>query len=272
MSNLTDFFPRQSTSTSASDVNALSADLYVDVILVAGGGGGSATTPSTTTPYGANCCAVHGGGAGGYFRGRYGVSSGKPYPVVIGGGGAAAPSTAAALPTSQGGRGGDTTFDCNKLVAWGGGGSGSFCKCLAPSPYTMAICAIQIPGGNGGVGGFGYYCGSSVQSSSRFGCHSNACNPVSSLNGLPLSFTGCPSLSPGVSGGGEGSNTGNGGRSTLVPGTPGAACAGGSGFAVISYPTNSAPAATSTPGAVNCSPQTPGYYTYVYTSTGSFTL
>lgn len=258
MSKLTDFFPQQSSSTSSSsDVNGLNASVYADVVLVAGGGGGTNSTPGVP----------EGGGAGGYFRGRYGISSGKEYPVVVGAGGAAGPISAV-TPTSYGGNGGNTTFDNGKLVSYGGGGSGSFCLCY-PTPGIF-YCALSNRGGHGGVGGTSYLSGQSIQYSNRFGCHSNQCNSYGSINGLSLDFTGYCALCPGVYLKTACSNTGTGGCNSYSAPTP--ASAGGSGFAVISYKTTFAGAATTAPGAVDCSPQTPGYYTYVYTSSGSFTL
>jgi hypothetical protein len=46
---------------------------------------------------------------------------------------------------------------------------------------------------------------------------------------------------------------------------------GGSGTVIVRYPTQFA-AAPLTPGATNCSPVTPGYYTYRFNSSGSITL
>ena len=68
-----------------------------------------------------------------------------------------------------------------------------------------------------------------------------------------------------------GANTGRGGS---VGGTNnGCACSGsgGSGVVVIRYPDQFA-AAPASPGATDCSPVTPGYYTYRFNSTGSITL
>lgn len=273
MSKLTDFFPQSTSGSSISDANALNADVYANIIVVGGGGGGSTTSPSqpSPSPYVGNS-VTSAGAAGGYFCGRYGLSLGVEYPVVIGAAGAAAPSTVVA-PTSFGGRGGNTLFDNGRLTGYGGGGGGSFCRCNVPSwsnPYiNFKVCSITIPGTPGGLGGFGCPCGLSIQCASRFGCHSNACNPLSPLNGLALDFTGNCVLCPGACGRIPNANTGIGGISVCTPGT---ACSGSSGFVVISYPVDMSGAASSTPGAVNCSPQTPGYYTYVYTSTGSFKL
>jgi len=275
MSKLTDFFPQSTQgSSSSSDANALSADLYVDIVLIGGGGGGSTSYPQAIGPYTPNSpCSASAGGAGGYFRGRYGIRTGTVYPVVIGAGGAAAP-TSVATPTSFGGRGGNTKFDNGKLIGYGGGGAGSFCKCACPTwasqPCCWVSCTITISGTPGGTGGLSPLCGTSVECLNIFGCHSNACNPTSPLNGLSLDFAGNCVICPGLFNKSPNANTGNGGASSCDGTSVG--YTGSSGFAIVSYPTNSAPAATSTPGAVNCSPQTPGYYTYVYTSTGSFTL
>ena len=46
---------------------------------------------------------------------------------------------------------------------------------------------------------------------------------------------------------------------------------GGSGTVIVKYPTQFA-AAPSSPGATDCSPITPGYYTYKFNSSGSITL
>lgn len=64
-------------------------------------------------------------------------------------------------------------------------------------------------------------------------------------------------------------NTGNGGT-TSGPGTQ-ASGSGAPGTVIVRYPTQFA-AAPSSPGAVNCSPETPGYHTYKFNSTGSITL
>ena len=275
MTKLTDFFPQSTQgSSSSSDVNALSADLYVDLVLVGGGGGGSTSYPQAVGPSTPNApCSAAAGGAGGYFKGRYGIRTGTEYPVVIGAAGAAAP-TSVATPTSFGGRGGNTTFDNGKLSGYGGGGAGSFCKCACPTWAGQQICwltcTITISGTPGGTGGLAPSCGIAVQCSNVFGCHSNANNPTCPLNGQELNFTGTNVLCPGLFCLSPNANTGNGGNSSFDGVTVGST--GSSGFAIVSYPTGAAPAATSTPGAVDCSPNTPGFYTYVYTSTGSFTL
>lgn len=257
MSKLTDFFPQQSTSTTSTlDVNGLNASVYADIILVAGGGGGSTSTPSPLI--------IQGGGAGGYFRGRYGLSTGVEYPVVVGAGGAAAPTNIVS-PTSYGGNGGNTIFD-NKIIAYGGGGSGSFCLCNPVPSYLN--CALSTGGGHGGVAGSSFVPSQPIQYQNRFGCHSNSSNTYSTINGLSLDFTGYCALCPGACFKASCSNTGTGGCINAI----GSGTTGGSGFAVISYQSTFAGAATTTPGAIDCSPQTPGHYTYVYTSTGSFTL
>lgn len=71
---------------------------------------------------------------------------------------------------------------------------------------------------------------------------------------------------------------GNGGANTGRGGSVAASCcgcicsgSGGSGVVVIRYPDQFA-AAPASPGATDCSPATPGYYTYRFNSTGSITL
>ena len=71
--------------------------------------------------------------------------------------------------------------------------------------------------------------------------------------------------------GSGGANTGRGG--SVAACAAGCICSGsgGSGVVVIRYP-DQFPAAPASPGATDCSPATPGYYTYRFNSTGSITL
>jgi hypothetical protein len=66
-------------------------------------------------------------------------------------------------------------------------------------------------------------------------------------------------------------NSGRGGSVLMC--ASGCICSGsgGSGVIVIRYP-DQFPAAPASPGATDCSPATPGYYTYRFNSTGSITL
>lgn len=66
-------------------------------------------------------------------------------------------------------------------------------------------------------------------------------------------------------------NFGGGGRAQKRPDGCADSANGGSGTVVVRYPTQFA-AAPSFPGANDCSPATPGYYTYKFDSTGSITL
>jgi len=81
--------------------------------------------------------------------------------------------------------------------------------------------------------------------------------------------TGCSPCFP-VYGSGD-ANSGRGGTVLMCAGGCICSGSGGSGVVVIRYP-DQFPAAPASPGATDCSPATPGYYTYRFNSTGSITL
>jgi len=302
MSTLSQFFPTGSTPD-------LNADAFADVIVVAGGGG-AATNNSLSAPYWPTTLPSAGGGGGGIYVFKIGLFCGNTYPVTVGGGGAAGPSTVYGGGT--GSNGSNSAFWGNRFYAIGGGGSGSLLARNPCGPYQPGGLHEIFPGRPGGQGGsairvmkssthpclgvhWSYSTGSSTSFATRCGFHYGDAlnysvdNPtynnsiLTAANGLNLGINQC--CAPcGVSmhGGSYGDgccvslpipcymrpNTGNGGSSCT---NCSASCAGNSGFVVVSYP-NQVRAAPSFPGAVDCSPQTPRFRTYLFTSSGSITI
>jgi hypothetical protein len=86
---------------------------------------------------------------------------------------------------------------------------------------------------------------------------------TSNITGSSYTYGGPSCIASGGSGGSSP------GPTIIAPGTSGCA-----GVLVIRWPVNAAGAAPPTgfPGGTNISPQTPGYYTYCFTSSGSITL
>ena len=298
MSNLTDFF-----SGSGGGAGVFGANVFADIIIVGGGGGAACSTASNCAPTAPNTTILRypGGGGGGIYRLRYGLNCDQTYPITVGAGGAAGPSDTGTQGTTQAENGSPSKFDGNRFIAYGGGGGGSYCYC-SPNPGADAH-AYGKAGGQGGSG-IGQICWSQLDASyasfgSQFGYHYG--NAFTIMRGqvcpAPLAYpddatkpineydlsgssacdafarpgwfcAGAPSPTAATFGcafsTGQ-ANSGDGAGSCNGP------AAGGSGFVVVSYPTSHR-AAPARPGSNDCSPYTPGYYTYVFTSSGSITL
>lgn len=188
------------------------------------------------------------------------ISPGSPNPSgpgrapgIGGSGGGGATS-----PGSSGFSGASTPYQL--FGACGGAGGNSYQSCILGS--------IGCYGGGGGGGG------------------GNQVGPVSCGPRLCQLGTGGPSTTGGS--GGQGSITpcfcnasaGSNGTANLGGGGGGGGAAtcsqqaggsGGSGTVIIQYP-NAFPAAPLSPGACNCSPLTPGFFTYRFNGPGSITL
>ena len=305
MSNLTDFF------SSSGGGGILSSNVFADIVIVGGGGGAAQSHSSSCMPNcpGCACYRWGGGGGGGIYRVRYGLNCDQTYPITVGAGGAGGDPTAP-VGTSQGENGSPSKFDGSRFVALGGGGAGSVARATLPA-FCPASCpkGCQTFGKAGGQGGNSIgYCESAWEApgasfGSQYGYHygngmmilrgqicpvptgvpnaatcpvngydlngSSACDTIARIGWFcgnqPLCPTGTPhptctcSYSAGQANSGDGAGNCNGSAS------------GGSGFVVVSYPTLHR-AAPARPGSNDCSACTPGYYTYVFTSSGSITL
>lgn len=139
--------------------------------------------------------------------------------------------------------------------AGGGGGGGNF-NLITSTAAAQRPCvnytSIRGCGGisvNGGCGG----------------CGGNGTTP--DYPQIPAAPSGCPG------GNGTANTGGGGGGGGAGPTTQGTGGSGGSGVAIIQYPTQYASvAAPARPGGCDCSPATPGFYTYKFNGPGSITL
>lgn len=225
-----------------------------------GGGGGNQTTLT--------CCTTVGFSSPGNLvtYGEYGISGGRSvyasgyhrigsvsYPF-----GALCQYTSWTGPTQMASGGGSF---------FGGPGAG-WHKYPGPSPSVPCIGGSSAGGGAGGsavnngakrdAAGKGYF--SEITGSLEY-----------YGEGSTGSSNPCSTQAPSTAF----NNTGKGGWQSFkppsCPGGPYGAVPGYPGTVVVRYPTCYS-ASPSTPGGTNCSPQTPGYYTYKYNSTGSLTL
>jgi fibronectin-binding autotransporter adhesin len=197
-----------------------------------GGGGGATCSGPCGSPYG--CCSPSVACAQAF--GGCGRAGGQGYITTIFG------SNPQSCP-----------FGVCSLANGGGGGGGNNVATTLCIPCGCQACNyIGTPGPglcSGGDGGRG---------EARFSSPGPSCN--------------CPATS-GTSatantGGGGGGGGGGACNPVVCPGG-----AGGSGLVVIQYPTvyPAAPAPTR-PGSCDCSPSTPGCYTYKFNGPGSITL
>ena len=309
MSNISDFFPTPSGGSSSTDI--FTSDVFADIVIVAGGGGAAQSDSSSCRSNcpGCGCYRWGGGGGGGIYRVRYGLNCDQTYPITVGAGGAGGDPTAT-VGTSQGENGSPSKFDGSRFVALGGGGAGSVQRTIIPA-FCPTACprGCQTFGKAGGQGGNSIgYSDSAWESpgasfGSQYGYHygngmmiirgqicptatgvpdiatrplngydlsgSSACDTFARIGWFcgnqPLCPTGTPhpsatcSYSTGQANSGDGAGNCNG------------SATGGSGFVVVSYP-NLHRAAPARPGSNDCSACTPGFYTYVFTSSGSITL
>tara|TARA_A100001234_G_scaffold203528_1_gene197753 strand:+ start:896 stop:1819 length:924 start_codon:yes stop_codon:yes gene_type:complete len=307
MSNLTDFF-----SSSGGGGSNLSSDVFADIVIVGGGGGGAQSTSSSCMPNCPSCGCYRwgGGGGGGIYRVRYGLTCDQTYPITVGAGGAGSPTDAGIEGLTQGENGSPSKFDGNRFIALGGGGAGSVKRTVCPTQCPSTCRGRATYGRAGGQGGSGVgWCFSTFDApgssfGSQYGYHygsamfifrgqagcpvpcgfpNDATKPV---NGYDLSGSSacdtfarpgwlcetryqcptgpahpqcCCNWSAGQANSGDGAGNCNG------------SATGGSGFVVVSYP-DSHRAAPARPGSNDCSACTPGYRTYVFTSSGSITL
>lgn len=302
MSLLSSFFP----SSPAPDVNA---DAYADIIIVAGGGGGATSSPiPSPSPYYPASLPSPGGGGGGIHVMKMGLFCGTTYPIVVGAGGAASPTTVGCQGSN--GSNSSFCSGRYVAMGGGGAGSMCWRGPCGPYQPAAAAALQSWPGRPGGQGGSSLRAtsptypqwgtgiaiafGSSSSFATRCGYHYgdamnySTSNPTYNTrirpraNGLDLGFcqllpacgvsfhgsfqgSGCCSppalcfMSPNTGNGGVGINNGA------------AACAGNSGFVVVSYPTITR-AAPSFPGGTDCSPCTPGFRTYLFKTSGSITI
>jgi hypothetical protein len=305
MSNISDFFPTPSGGGS-NNTDVLASDVFADIVIV--GGGGGSTIANDACPQTLSRRDYSGAGGGGLYRLYYGLNCDETYPITVGAGGAAGPTNTADIGASQGENGSPSKFNGSQFIAYGGGGGGSYCGCTFPSTCPTSTGSFQTYGRAGGQGGAsqtvavnGGACSFNAAShssfGSRYGYHygnsdylhraqvcPTSCGPfpaICPVNGYDLnSHSACDTIaraaylctdctcnapycecsySAGAANTGDGAGSCNG------------AAAGGSGFVIVSYP-NSHRAAPARPGSVDCSPFTPGYYTYLFTSSGSITL
>ncbi len=204
---------------------------------------------------------VGGGGGGGSFGiGNAGLCKNPGFQSPVGGP-PAAPCVNTCGGGGDGGGGGSGTVPllfCNLIccVAQGGGGGGGNFGVLTPTP-TLDRPSVSYPlvRGTGG-------------SSSTGGCGGDGGNMGSPYYPqVPVQPAGCPGCN------GTNNLGGGGGGGGAGPTTQGTGGNGGSGVVVIQYPTvYSAVSAPARPGSTDCSPSTPGYYTYRYDGPGSITL
>ena len=300
MSNISDFFPTPSGGGNNTDV--LASDVFADIVIV--GGGGGSTIANDACPGTPSRRDYSGAGGGGLYRLYYGLNCDQTYPITVGAGGAAGPTNPGDIGASQGENGSPSKFNGSQFIAYGGGGGGSYCGCSSPVTCPTSQGPFQTYGRAGGQGGASQTvsnkCSLNAASHSSFGSrygyhYGNSdylhitqvcapCGPFPAtcpVNGYDLnSHSACDTIaraaylcfdctcnapycecsySAGAANTGDGAGSWNG------------AAAGGSGFVIVSYP-NSHRAAPARPGSVDCSPFTPGYYTYLFTSSGSITL
>lgn len=158
-----------------------SSSFTFDVLMVAGGGGGGYDVGS-------------GGGAGGVVLKTAQTVGAGSYPIVVGAGGAARPNSSSADPASNY-TGINTTF--NSLIAYGGGGAGSWNGVAAAS------------GGSGGGGAVGYQGGFSLSGGSAIQPGS-ATGGFGSAGGTGTGANGANEYAGAAGGGGAGGVGGNG--------------------------------------------------------------
>ena len=203
-----------------------------------------------------------------------------PYPAlpgISGAGGAGGGGATAAGPNGNVGNPGAYTPPAAAITNCCAGPGGSGGAGLRSS--ILGTCSVY---GIGGGGGGGHYRGPTI--------------PAPCVPGIPINqMRGCGGPSPSGGCGGQGgasicscpncagcnatSNTGGGGgggggglcyvNCCLDNVCPGGS--GGSGLVVVQYPT-AYPAAPASPGATDCSPSTPGFYTYAFAGPGAITL
>jgi hypothetical protein len=242
------------------------------LVQAAGGGGGEPT-------YGYGSGA---GGAGGIglTNSGYQVAPGTTCTITVGGGGAAAtpsvPGTnggfsAFSVPSDgkadsiriEGGQGGGHTAGAAGSPIPGGCGAGQgggpagnpvslYTDWSGDGIVTEAVFPWGVAYGNPGVGNGTLADSSGSTKGNRRGCKSY-------ITGT-LTFYGAGNTSPAIA---PVANSGNGGGAPKQAGSP--------GVVVVQYPSTYG-AASSSPGAVDVSPATPGFYTYRFTSSGSITL
>ena len=100
----------------------------------------------------------------------------------------------------------------------------------------------------------------------KFGFYNCKCTPAYNCINSYCSQVLCPTTTDAVKNfGGLGNGTGSGGLLPCIGGCPGSV--------IVQYPnTYDAVPAPNRPGSVDCSPNTPGFYTYYYLTPGSITL
>lgn len=139
----------------------------------------------------------------------------------------------------------------------------------APAPHRFNSQASGGAGGGGESDAGTFTNGTNVLASFRAG--KGVCSNISGTlheygKGRVAICQSCwPTCCDGEANYGAGGLAGNGPNGVCNAGS------GGSGTVIVRYPTQFA-AAPLTPGATNCSPVTPGYYTYRFNSSGSITL
>ena len=302
--------PNQFSNQSCFSYGSAGGVAFVDGILKPGDtcpiqvGGGTPTTTVMTcfwcSPTNGCCFWFHDGGPGGssYFGGTNGI--------CVGGGildwtptGAPCPNSGS-LAVGTGARslgpGGTKNFDkfqsgfedgCNKNMrigscitptsqTWFTSPSVSTCNNVLDSGFeTVNENCSPLPGnqcpsinaqyhglyhellgpGNGqivGGGKFGFY---NCKCTPAFNCLNSYCAPIL-----------CPTTTDAIKNfGGLGNGTGSGGLLPCIGGCPGSV--------IIQYPNDyAATPAPNRPGSTDCSPNTPGFYTYYYLTPGSITL
>ena len=135
-----------------------------------------------------------------------------------------------------------------------------------PAPPTTPKCYYG-PAASGGAGGPGIIIMADTNDGNVYVAGPAVCSCITGTleeygrGRVPVGVPTCMCPSP--------ANSGIGGAATECGRT--CSSSGGSGVVVVRYPTQFA-AAPASPGATNCSPQTPGYHTYRFNSTGSITL
>jgi len=132
-------------------------------------------------------------------------------------------------------------------------GPGTKCP-SAYSQYYGLYHELLGPGNSQivGAGKFGFY---TCKCTPAFNCINSYCAPIL-----------CPTTTDAVKNfGGFGNGTGSGGLLPCIGGCPGSV--------IVQYPNDyDAVPAPNRPGSVDCSPNTPGFYTYYYLTPGSITL
>lgn len=149
----------------------------------------------------------------------------------------------------------------------GGAAAGGWVFIYPGTPCTTVCMYNSL--GSGGAGGPGLVetitCEMGAISIAGKGVCSDISGTREEYGRGVVPYGNCQAVFPGRA------NYGEGGHATCC--TCGSYCSanGGSGTVIVRYPTQFA-AAPSSPGATDCSPQTPGYYTYRFNSSGSITL